>query len=152
MKYSVNHICGHTEIHVLFGPGKERERKLNWMESTDCSECYRAALAAKRDAENAKAAETNHANSLPTLTGSEKQIAWAETIRAEKMVDLAELETAVESQIKNGKVAADDPRISDFADFAAQLRAETRSSWWIETRHTYAKRMYAARVEAATQK
>jgi len=32
MKYLVDHMCGHTESHRLYGPGKERERELSWLE------------------------------------------------------------------------------------------------------------------------
>ena len=135
MKYSVNHICGHTETHTLYGPGKERERKLSWMETTDCSECYQAALKIQRDAENAKAAEINQANALPTLTGSEKQIAWAETIRAEKIAQLDELICAANTQIANGAAKADDPNVINFFAWAETLRNTTASSWWIDNRN-----------------
>lgn len=41
-KYTVNHSCGHTQTHDLFGPGKERERKIAWLETTSCKECWKA--------------------------------------------------------------------------------------------------------------
>lgn len=46
----------------------------------ECPDCYRARLAAERDAENRAAMEDAKATGLPSLTGSDKQIAWATTI------------------------------------------------------------------------
>jgi len=43
-KYTVKYSCGHGEHTVeLFGPSKERERKIRWYETNRvCPECYRA--------------------------------------------------------------------------------------------------------------
>lgn len=49
-KYTVTHNCGHTETHDLFGPGKERERKIAWLETTDCKDCWLKSQRAERDA------------------------------------------------------------------------------------------------------
>lgn len=49
-KYTVNHSCGHTQTHDLFGPGKERERKIAWLETTDCKECWTAKQREERKA------------------------------------------------------------------------------------------------------
>jgi hypothetical protein len=39
-KYTVNHSCGHTQTHELFGSGKDRERRIAWLKTTDCKECW----------------------------------------------------------------------------------------------------------------
>lgn len=41
-KYNVDHICGHNQTHELFGPGKERDRKIAWLETTICTDCWKA--------------------------------------------------------------------------------------------------------------
>ena len=41
-KYTVTHSCGHTQTHDLFGPGKDRERKIAWMENQPCTDCWKA--------------------------------------------------------------------------------------------------------------
>lgn len=49
-KYEINYSCGHTATVQLYGPTKERERKIAWFEREGlCPECY----AAQKDAENA---------------------------------------------------------------------------------------------------
>lgn len=44
MKYTVARACGHEEIVEVYGPNKERECKIKWLERTVCSACYRAEL------------------------------------------------------------------------------------------------------------
>jgi hypothetical protein len=40
--YQVSHSCGHSQEHQLFGHGKDREKKLDWLATTNCKECYKA--------------------------------------------------------------------------------------------------------------
>lgn len=46
-KYTVKHSCGHTQTHDLFGPGKDRERKIAWLKTTVCKKCW---IASQREA------------------------------------------------------------------------------------------------------
>ena len=49
MKYEVKFSCGHTATVELFGPTKERERKLAWYEeSGECPECYAKGVEARK--------------------------------------------------------------------------------------------------------
>lgn len=47
-KYTINHTCGHSREIQLFGKSAERERKIEWMESQECPQCWGAK---KREAE-----------------------------------------------------------------------------------------------------
>lgn len=67
---TVEHCCGHQVDHQLYGNRAWREREL-------CSNCKQA----ERDKENRAAAVANAEAGYPPLEGTEKQIAWAETIR-----------------------------------------------------------------------
>lgn len=82
MKYNITHKCGHESTMNLTGPYKERESRIEWLSSQDCTDCYRAA---QLEAAKAKATAENMAE----LQGSEKQIAWAETIRAKKISQIS---------------------------------------------------------------
>lgn len=79
-KYAVTHKCGHEERHELFGKHTERDSKIKWLATVDCSDCYRQAKI-KVEQETAAKFESETPN-LPELVGSEKQIAWAKSIRA----------------------------------------------------------------------
>ena len=75
--------CGQNHRVQMYGPHKQRDWKVaNW--SGICEEC-----SSKNKAEaTAKAEDSAKEKGLPALTGSEKQIAWAETIRAKKLAGL----------------------------------------------------------------
>lgn len=53
MKYTITHTCGHTEEHQIYGTNAhgERDRKIAWLETTLCPECYRKEQAEKAAAE-----------------------------------------------------------------------------------------------------
>ena len=79
MKYEITYSCGHKGTVELFGPGKERERKIWWYENRcDCPACAEANRRAKLEQQMEKDAEAGLA---PITIGSEKQIAWATSIR-----------------------------------------------------------------------
>ncbi len=75
-KYMVIHSCSHSEQVELYGKEAERERKITWLQREPCSACNRSEQVARA---SAQAAELG----LAALIGSEKQIAWAATIRQE---------------------------------------------------------------------
>lgn len=81
MKYNVTYSCGHTATVELFGKNADRENKLKWMsEKGLCPECYKAFLR-QDDKEKAEEVLSESKLTLPTLTGTEKQIAYAEELR-----------------------------------------------------------------------
>ena len=80
-KYTITHTCGHEEVITLFGPNKEREEKIAWLESQPCVQCR---LAGTED-----------------LKGSEKQRAWASEIRQSKMVGLSDEDAEILMSVKS---------------------------------------------------
>lgn len=40
MKVEVTRKCGHVQTVEVFGKNCERERKIAWLESTECEDCY----------------------------------------------------------------------------------------------------------------
>ena len=93
-KYDVKFSCGHTETIQLVGKIKERERRIEWLENHGlCSECYEAEKKRQFEEQNKKAAEEAKEYGLPELSGTEKQVAWATTLRQQfidKVNDLIE--------------------------------------------------------------
>lgn len=120
-KYDVTYACGHPGTVDLYGKGSERERKLAWMENNMlCPDCYRAER-------RAKAMDGIEALNLPDLTGTSKQIAWAETLRGEVFHELKDLEKKAE------KAAESDERT---AEFLTWLKSQTDAKFWIDKRGT----------------
>lgn len=78
-KYNITHTCGHTERVDIIGHYTQREKRIEYLESKPCFDCIRAEQAAAAKAAAAQVQESGL--QLVALTGSPKQIAWAETIR-----------------------------------------------------------------------
>ena len=79
-QYTVKFSCGHEETIQLYGPGADRERKMDYYKNYGlCSVCYKA----HRDAEFAKKSDeaAEMFGTLPELTGTAKQKAWATSLR-----------------------------------------------------------------------
>ena len=112
MKYTVKcDKCGKEFTVELFGKHSEREWKLehnNW----ECDDCYKA----EKEAETAKKSE-----GLPELQGTEKQVAWAVSLRL--------------NAIKEVKDWFEDEDEAEKLDAAmAKLTTETSAVWFIENR------------------
>lgn len=72
-KYDVTYKCGHTATVQLYGKSADRDKKIAQLENQICPDCYKA----QRDAAAKEQAEALH---LPDLMGSEKQVAWANSL------------------------------------------------------------------------
>ena len=104
----------------------------SWAEQhyNECWECRRARQERKRQEQNAAAAEEAKERGLPDLTGSEKQIAWANTIR----------KTALENvDARLGKKI--DPNSAEsmelYRRFLAWLEGRNSAAWWIDRRENF---------------
>ncbi|PKU96227.1 hypothetical protein [Bifidobacterium pseudolongum] len=77
-QYNIHHTCGHEETVQIYGTNVHGERtsKAEWLESKPCRDCERKAM---RDENLAGAAE---------LEGSEKQVSWANDLRAKAIGDI----------------------------------------------------------------
>ena len=86
MKYTVKMSCGHEEQIELFGPGTEREKKIQYYQTSGlCKECYRKQVE-EREKENIHG--FLDIDSFPPLVGSEKQVKWANDIRKEAIINV----------------------------------------------------------------
>ncbi len=113
MEQQIIHACGHEQGHYLTGYHSQQERKARWLKTTNCRDCF---VAEKRAAEAAAAASSSAAVShlsLPLLTGSDRQISWASTIRTKRLAALT--------------------NFNSNADYQACLQV-TDAKWWIDCR------------------
>ena len=92
-----------------------------------CEDCKEILRHEKLDAENAEAEKKSKEMNLPSLTGSEKQVAWANTLRLE----MIEKMQRVLLRIKPEK----QPEFARAIDYMAINK--TKASWWIDNRFTY---------------
>jgi hypothetical protein len=88
MEQRIIHACGHEQAHHLTGFDSQQERKARWLKTTTCRNCF---VAEKRAEEAAAAALSSAAIShldLPLLTGTDRQVSWASTIRTKRLAAL----------------------------------------------------------------
>lgn len=133
--YTVNYSCGHSVVKQLVGKHADRERYMTWAaERGSCAACL-AADKAKRF----EAIEIEHG--LPALAGSEKQIAWARGIRAEKIEEVQAFFAAARAQAPADKLELYAQQVA----VTMQALAEKASaSWWIDRRDQAGKIIAAA--------
>lgn len=85
--------CGHVETVNITGTDVrgERGRRAAWLARQPCTDCASAARQAGHDQVNELAAELADIQDLPELVGSDKQVAWAMTLRADALAAVEDL-------------------------------------------------------------
>ncbi len=145
-KYDIEFSCGHAETRDLIGKVKDRERKIEYFESHGlCSECWEAEKKRQFEEQNQKAAEEAKEYGLPELTGSEKQVAWANILR-QKWIEKAEKH--IENERDEFEYLKERyPEKTDAAEKGEKLLlamieavdrillAESEARYWIDTRY-----------------
>lgn len=124
--YTITYSCGHSADKVLYGPEAQRQNYIAYAaKSCLCPACDKAEDQAVCEAVEAEMG-------LPVLSGSEKQVAWARDIRAEKVKAAAELieksRPAAEAQ---GKVEQYEQRAAAVMQALCEI---AQAKWWIEQR------------------
>lgn len=150
-KYTVTRSCGHEEVVSLFGKERDRQWRIeNVEEQRLCYDCYMAEKAAK----NAAAAEEAQEQGFPELTGTEKQVPWAESIRLEMRERFDGLVTKIGAEIENagkpGTRSYSESELEEAMNDLAQahevmdhiLTTRTRASWWIDHRSASTSDLY----------
>lgn len=80
----VKYSCGHTARTEFAGPWKERDKKREWLEEYGlCPKCYKESMEMVR-----KEKLSQVQVEFPELVGSEKQVAWANKIRENRLIKL----------------------------------------------------------------
>lgn len=133
-KYHIEYCCGHTATVQLYGKIKERESYIEWARDNKlCPECYEKERAAARQKQNEDAQNDAMLNHYPQLTGSDKQIAWANTLR---MKAVEEVKGRIE-EIVSIKQMQDDMAglLQQVLNNAVQ--SQTDSKFWIDNRFDF---------------
>ena len=138
-KWRITRSCGHEEVHNLSGPQRDRDRKEEWLKTGLCSDCYKARIEEERSRAAKEAAIAAKQSGLPPLVGSEKQIRWAEQIRAALLLERDHNAEWVRARARDvGKPGG--PPSQESSDqmlrILARIEGETKSSWWIDQRNS----------------
>lgn len=123
--------CGTICTVQLYGPNKDRQWELDNFDWT-CDDCK----SKERQQKNAEAAKANAESGLPSLTGTEKMIAWAEMIRKQKIATIEEELNKVPEEKKQS-----DPRYPRLMAAVQKIKNCTSAHWWIENRDTHIRHL-----------
>lgn len=129
-KYQITRACGHVETVNIGGKVSERDRLASYEARKDCCDCYTAKQTAARKAATQAAAADAQAKKLPALQGSEKQVAWAETIRA-NMLKMADYLPRFEALEAAGTI---DPVQASTKRMILRVQACNSAKWFIDHR------------------
>lgn len=124
--YTVDHSCGHQEDHYVTGPKQSQQAER--LKVRICGDCWKQQTAGDQVARTKAAhvaAELAATEGLPPLTGSQKQIAWAERIRR--------------GTILAARQSAPAGTPGDLLDRAMEvyrgiISRPTKAAWWIDHR------------------
>lgn len=94
-KYFGKFTCGCEGYANVIGPQRDRQWKIDRAFNNMCEDCYRKHLEEEREKANKKALEKSVEMELPTLEGTEKQVAWANTLRCKILEELSEFREGI---------------------------------------------------------
>ncbi len=133
MKYDGIYSCGHEGVIDIIGSTKDRGWKKEHEFSQLCPECRKKAHQLELEEKNRLAMEAAIEMELPLLTGSEKQVAWATTIRNEYINKVSRIASANPDK----KVKVNDMIITAAEwskAFDILLVEQTSARFWIDNR------------------
>jgi hypothetical protein len=138
-QYTIDFSCNHTESRNIVGKEKDRQGKADWMARGVCSDCYKQQLAAERQKEQSAQMATAAQFTLANLQGSEKQIAWAEKIRAKMIVEIEKFKLELTSSINSDTLTEIEETLSRLylkilEELIAAIGLLTKSTWFIDNR------------------
>lgn len=132
-KYEITFSCGHTETIQLVGKISERERKIEYFKNHGlCSECLEAERKRQFEEQNRKAAEEAKELGLPELTGTEKQVAWANTLRKQW---IEKVESEIRTWITDDESRDEEVRKALKRVVEEHLINTVDARWWIDNRN-----------------
>ncbi len=134
MLVQVTRSCGHQEWVRSSALLRERDSVIARESRKLCAECYAAQRQQEAAERAAQAQQAAQAQSLPQLTGSDKQVAWASDIRQQMLAAIADLRKQAQAAVENPERDPHRTAPVVLAVIDEMLRtAEAR--WWIDNRN-----------------
>jgi hypothetical protein len=138
-KETIKFSCGHTvKVQIEYTSREDLERKIEWRETQGvCPECWKRQQEEERQQASREAAAEAMKQGLPSLQGSPKQIAWAESIRSELLAAISEEIESVKGALLEGVV------VPLLEKSHAKVATETSANWFINKGRFFAHDPYS---------
>jgi len=141
--YYGTYSCGHEGRTNIVGKTKDREWKAERHFEGLCTECWEIEKQRKFDEANAKAAAEAAEYGLPDLTGTEKQVAWANTLRQNWISEAEKWIVYSEGRLDRGRFKNHPEEAEQLKKgiaamkvaMEARLLEEASARFWIDNRH-----------------
>lgn len=132
--------CGHEGRVNVIGPMKDREWKVEYKFQGLCPECYQKYKEEEKERRNKEAQEKTKEMELPELSGTEKQVVWATTLRINTVERITEeIESLSEKNHEkirlyddNTKIMTNKEELLEALDYGCLKHLESR--FWIDNR------------------
>lgn len=128
-QYGGTFACGHEGLVNVYGKHSEREQKIEKAFSRVCPKCYEKEKTERIERENRESLSKSEDYGFPKLSGTEKQISWANTIRLKFYEEFWDSETMHE-----------------------MIENEKKASFWIDTIHCGNKERFLEEYEDQIEK
>lgn len=139
----VMHVCGHEVLHDLGGPPRTRKWQAEQRAKGPCPACKTLAWRTEVAIDDATYAMLAAERELPKLEGTDRQVAWAITLRGklldalpEKLVEL----NRIADQRGHPRIVVPEEGI---ALIIQVVETETSAAWWIRNRTELGKQLVA---------
>mgnify|MGYP000946279774 CR=1 FL=1 len=154
--YYGTYKCGHDGRVQVIGPVKNRQWKADRHFEGFCPECWEVEKKRRFEEENRKAAAEAVELGLPELTGTEKQVAWANTLRQNWINENQEKIAYYEKQLGRNIISKYPEKVAKLKNsilgmktaVETRLLAEASARFWIDNRYE----TVSAFLEAAGEK
>jgi len=121
---TIEHLCGHKQVHVLTGPAWKKDRTAEHEASRICTACWAE--------ERAKELESFFdLTEWPVLEGTIAQVLWARSLRATALLAYQGEAAVVDRERRDAGLEPASNRY--MAIVAAAMFKETRAKWWIDS-------------------
>lgn len=137
--------CGHEGwVEVDYDrSATDREERAKYLFSLDCKECYKKKRSEAIKVENERTAKLAKERGYPELEGSEKQVAWATTIRNDfigRYKSFLENEKYRVEKLKKDLGEEDLKKADEYLEliptvFNHLIKNKTKSTFWIDIRY-----------------
>ena len=104
-KYEGTYACGHDGVVNVIGKMRDRQRKIDYAFSHLCPKCAKKEREKQIAEENKNSEVLSKEYEFPELAGSEKQVAWANTIRLDFYNEYEDY-LAIQEMIENETAAS----------------------------------------------
>ena len=144
---TITRACGHLDSVTLWGKQEAREERAEYEAGRLCRSCWLAKRETEKAEEQKAALQAAREQGLRPLDGTDKQVAWAETLRHQVLSEEAALRERAQASPRAQEA------VNLLEDTLRILRDEGTARFWIDNRkvdlYSHVQRVFRIRKTLA---